>query len=92
MAKSKDIREIVRTHFVKGSSPEFIYESLVGKVSYATIYRWKKRVNNVGDLSVKNPPGRPKSARTLDNCSQVSNCLAKRKSAKQTTSNKIFII
>jgi len=73
---------------VKGNSPEVIYESLVGKVSYATIYRWKKHFDSFGDFSVKTPPGRPKSVRTPENCLIVSTCLAKRMSAKQTTSKK----
>ena len=91
MAKSKDLRDVVFSHIEKGECIKSIYKFLAGNVSLATIYRWKKCFNQVGNLSIRPRPGRPRSARTLSNTSKVSECLAKRKSAKQTTSIEPFI-
>jgi transposase len=64
MVKSKDVRDIVISHYQNGKKTPEIAKLLANKVHRSTIDRWLHRYKQSGSISVKSKSGRPRTGRT----------------------------
>ena len=61
--KSKDFRNVVKIKHEHGDDATNIFCDLNGAVSFRTIQRWVRMVDNTGAIELAKPPGRPRTGR-----------------------------
>ena len=80
--KSKDLRDVVISHFSNGKKPAEIEKMMNKKVHISTICRWINVFRENGGKVPGYSSGRPKTARTKRLITQVKNRLNSRNSRK----------
>jgi transposase len=69
--KSKDLRNVVKIKRENGDGATKIFHDLNGAVSFRTIQRWVRMVDDTGAIELAKSPGRPRTARTKANIQKV---------------------
>jgi hypothetical protein len=82
--KSKDLRNVVKIKRENGDGASKIFHDLNGAVSFRTIQRWVRMVDNTGAIELDTPPGRPRTARGKANIEKVKQRLKRKRLIKNT--------
>ena len=77
--KSLDLQEIVKCKHQNGDSVSKIFNDLSGVISFSTIKRWVKMLDETGTIKLGKYPGRPRIARTKANILKVKQRLNRKK-------------
>ena len=77
--KSKDLQNVVFSKHENGDSLAKICRDLSGIVSYRTIRRWCKSINDTGAISLSKPPGGNRTIRTKGTIQKVKDRLKRKK-------------
>ncbi|CAF2122824.1 unnamed protein product [Rotaria magnacalcarata] len=87
--KSKDLQNIVLSKYQNGDTPTKNFRDLNGGIGLRTIKRWCQMILQSGSITLSNPPGCPRLARTKGNIRKVKNGLRrKKKSINSKTVNR----
>ncbi|CAF1350541.1 unnamed protein product [Rotaria magnacalcarata] len=77
--KSKDLQNIVLSKYQNGDTPTKKFRDLNGGIGLRTIKRWCQMILQSGSITLSNPPGCPRLARTKGNIRKVKNGLRRKK-------------